>query len=38
MQDRDESTMELSLFAEGFQELLARDYGERILKSLYAER
>ncbi|KAK9904952.1 hypothetical protein WJX75_006352 [Coccomyxa subellipsoidea] len=37
-EDRDESTMELSLFAEGFQELLARDYGERILKSLYAER
>ncbi|EIE19235.1 hypothetical protein COCSUDRAFT_49062 [Coccomyxa subellipsoidea C-169] len=37
-EDRDESTMELSLFAEGFQEMLARDYGERILKSLYAER
>lgn len=38
LQDRDESTLELSLFAEGFQDMLARDYGERILKSLYAER
>ncbi len=38
LQDRDESTLELSLFAEGFQDMLARDYGERILKSLYTER
>ena len=37
-QDRDEATLELSLFAEAFQEMLARDYGERILQALYAER
>jgi hypothetical protein len=30
--------MELSLFAEAFQEMLARDFGERILKALYEER
>jgi hypothetical protein len=38
LQDRDEATMELSLFAEAFQEMLARQFGERILKSLYEER
>ena len=38
LQDREEATLELSLFAEAFQEMLARDYGERILKALYAER
>ena len=37
-QDRDEATLELSLFAEAFQEMLARHYGERILQALYAER
>lgn len=36
--DRDEPTFELSLFAEGFNELLSRDFGERILQALYAER
>lgn len=30
--------MELSLFAEAFQEMLVRDFGERILQSLYEER
>jgi hypothetical protein len=38
MQDREEATLELSLFAEAFQEMLARDCGERILQALYAER
>ena len=37
-QDRDEATLELSLFAEAFQEMLARHYGEHILQALYAER
>ena len=37
-QDRDEATLELSLFAEAFQEMLSRHYGERILQALYAER
>lgn len=30
--------MELSLFAEAFSEMLARDYGEVILAALYHER
>ncbi len=38
MQDRDEHTLELSLFAEAFQEMLARHFGSRILKALYMER
>ena len=38
MQDRDEPTLELSLFAEAFQEMLARDFGNQILKALYTER
>ena len=38
MQDRDEHTLELSLFAEAFQEMLARHFGSRILKALYIER
>lgn len=37
-QDREEQTMELSLFAEAFSEMLSRDYGEIILAALYAER
>lgn len=37
-QDREEQTMELSLFAEAFSEMLARDYGEVILAALYHER
>ncbi len=37
-QDRDEPTLELSLFAEAFQEMLVRDYGTQILNSLYMER
>lgn len=38
MQDRDEPTLELSLFAEAFQEMLAHDFGNQILKALYTER
>lgn len=38
LQDREEATLELSLFAEAFQEMLARGYGERILQALYTER
>ena len=38
MQDRDEPTLELSLFAEAFQEMLVRDYGTQILNALYVER
>ncbi len=38
VQDRDEPTLELSLFAEAFQEMLARDFGNQILKALYTER
>ena len=37
-QDREEQTMELSLFAEAFSEMLSRDYGEIILAALYKER
>ena len=37
-QDREEQTMELSLFAEAFSEMLSRDYGEVILAALYKER
>lgn len=36
--DREEPSFELNLFAEGFNELLSRDFGERILQALYAER
>lgn len=36
--DRDEATLELSLFAESFQDMLMRDYGLRILDCLQAER
>ena len=38
LQDRDEPTLELSLFAEAFQEMLVRDYGTQILNALYMER
>jgi len=38
VQDRDEPTLELSLFAEAFQEMLVRDYGTQILNALYVER
>lgn len=36
--DRDEATLELSLFAEAFQDMLMRDYGTIILNCLQAER
>lgn len=36
--DKEEGTVELSLFAEAFQEMLSRDFGEKILGALYAER
>ncbi len=36
--DKEEPTLELSLFAEAFQEMLSRDYGCHILASLYAAR
>ena len=36
--DKEEPTLELSLFAEAFQEMLSRDYGSHILDSLYAAR
>lgn len=36
--DREESTMELNLFAEAFHEMLMRDAGERILQALYDEK
>lgn len=38
LQDREEPTLELSLFAEAFQEMLMRDFGTKILKALYTER
>ena len=37
-QDREEATLELSLLAEAFHEMLAQGYGELILNALYAER
>ena len=36
--DRDEATLELSLFAEVLQDMLMRDMGARILTCLQAER
>eukprot|EP01025_Chloroclados_australasicus_P017103 TRINITY_DN1870_c1_g1_i2.p1 TRINITY_DN1870_c1_g1~~TRINITY_DN1870_c1_g1_i2.p1 ORF type:complete len:1059 (+),score=244.46 TRINITY_DN1870_c1_g1_i2:368-3178(+) len=36
--DKEEGTFELSLFAEAFHEMLMRDYGEKILKTLYKEQ
>ena len=36
--DKEEATFELSLFAEGFHEMLMRDYGLTILNVLIAER
>lgn len=36
--DKEEATFELSLFAEGFHEMLMRDYGLIILKALQSER
>ena len=38
VEDRDEGTLEMNLFAENFAEMLARDYGRLILSALYAER
>lgn len=32
--DKDEGTFELSLFAEAFQDMLMRDYGEQIYHAL----
>ena len=36
--DKEEATFELSLFAEGFHEMLMRDYGLIILNALISER
>lgn len=36
--DKDEATFELSLFAESFQDMLMRDYGQIVLEALQAFR
>ena len=36
--DKDEATFELSLFAESFQDMLTRDYGQIIFEALQAFR
>lgn len=36
--DKDEATFELSLFAESFQDMLMRDYGQIIFEALQAFR
>lgn len=36
--DKDEGTFELSLFAEAFQDMLMRDYGQQIYEAMQAFR
>ena len=36
--DRDEAVFELSVFAEAFQEMLARDYGMAVYHALLADK